>query len=455
MEAFKNIIIGFGKGGKTLAASLAKSGQATALIERDSAMYGGTCINVACIPTKSLEHSARLSAAQGGDFDDKSMRYKTAVAEKNRLTSMLRKKNYDTLVSSGVSVYTGSASFLDPHRITVSYNDGSTEILEAERFFINTGSRPFIPPVPGLSQSRFAYTSESLMERDVLPRHLIIIGGGYIGLEFSSYYTNFGSSVTILQDGEAFIPREDAEISQAVLENLTARGVTVLRSTKITSVHDENDHAIITCTTENGTLELNSDAILVATGRRPELSTLNLEAAGVELSERGAVKTDEHLRSSAPHIWAVGDVAGGMQFTYISLDDYRIIQAQLFGSGGRTTKNRGAVPYTVFLDPPLSRVGLSEAEAVQKGYTIKTARLSAAAIPKAHILNQPAGMLKAIIDADNGQILGAHFFCAQSEEMINLIKMCMDAKLPYTVLRDSIFNHPTMSEALNDLFAAI
>lgn len=293
------------------------------------------------------------------------------------------------------------------------------------------------------------------MERNDLPRRLTIIGGGYIGLEFSSYFTNFGSEVTIIQDGETFIPREDAEIAKVVYDNLTSRGVSILRSAKTTSVRDEADHAVLTVSVGGEERQIEADAVLVAAGRRPNLEGLDLQAAGVELTERGAVKTNEHLQTSVPHIWAMGDVVGGMQFTYISLDDYRIVSSAVLGDGSRTTANRGAVPYTVFLDPPMSRVGLSEAEALAKGLKYRIARIPAAAIPKAQVLKKPEGLLKAIVDADTGMILGAHFFCAESQEMINLVKLCMDNGLPYTVLRDNIYNHPTMTEALNDLFAAV
>jgi len=452
---FENIIIGFGKGGKTLASALVSAGQTTALIEKDPNMYGGTCINVACIPSKSLENSARLSAAIGGDFEEKSERYAVAIAEKRRVTGMLRKKNYDKAVMAGVSVLTGTASFADSHTVKVSYEDGTSEELTGERIFINTGSRPFIPPIPGLKESRRAFTSETLMENDILPRRLVIIGGGYIGLEFSSYFTNFGSEVTVIQDGEAFIPREDEEISQAVYDSLTARGVKILRSAKTSSVRDRENCAELSVNISGEEIKLEADAILVAVGRRPNLEGLNIEASGVQLSERGAVKTDEHLRTSVPHIWAMGDIVGGQQFTYISLDDYRIVRSSVLGDGTRTVSNRGAVPYTVFLDPPMSRVGLSESEAKAKGIRYATAKMPAAAIPKAQVLKKTDGMLKAIIDAQSGMILGAHFFCAESQEMINLVKLCMDNGLPYTVLRDNIYNHPTMTESLNDLFTSV
>lgn len=207
--------------------------------------------------------------------------------------------------------------------------------------------------------------------------------------------------------------------------------------------------------TPQGPEELSAETILAATGRRPNVEGLNLKAAGVELTGRGAVQTDERLHTTAPHIWAMGDVTGGLQFTYISLDDFRIVKSQLLGDGLRTTANRGAVPYSVFLDPAFSRVGLSEQEARDRGYEIKVAKLPAAAIPKAQVLRNPIGLLKAVIDAKTDEILGVHLFCEESYEMINIVKLAMDAGLPYTVLRDSIYTHPTMSEALNDLFAAV
>ena len=355
MKTVDNIIIGFGKGGKTLAGALAKAGQSVVLVERSDRMFGGTCINVACIPTKSLEHSARLSAVQGGGFAEKAERYRAAVEEKRRLTGALRRKNYDKAVGAGVEVLVGEASFLDGHRVSVALSGGGSEELRGERILINTGARPFIPPIPGLADCGAVYTSETLMERDELPERLVIIGGGYIGLEFASYYTNFGSRVTVVQDGPGFIPREDEEVAAVVLKSLEDRGVRVLRSAAVLGVKDAQVGAEVTVKTAEGEEVLPAQAVLVATGRRPNVAGLNLAAAGVELTERGAVKTDEHLRTSVPHIWAMGDVAGGLQFTYISLDDSRIVKSQILGDGGRTTQNRGEVPYSVFIDPPLSR----------------------------------------------------------------------------------------------------
>lgn len=455
MKKADAVIIGFGKGGKTLAGALAGAGKSVVMIEKSEEMYGGTCINVACIPTKFLIHSAALSAAAGGEFADKAARYAEAIDKKNRLTSNLRNKNYHKLADHpGITVLTGTASFTGPHSIRVETADG-TVLVEGGQIFINTGARPFVPPIPGLKESRHFYLSETMMELRELPRRLVIIGGGYIGMEFASMYANFGSEVTVIQDGEVFLPREDREIAQAVLSSLNSRGIRVLLSVQVEKVEDQDDQAVVTLKTPDGSLELTADAVLAATGRRPNISGLNPEAAGVELTSRGAVLTDAQLKTSVPHIWAMGDVAGGLQFTYISLDDFRIVKSQLLGDGSRTTQNRGAVPYSVFLDPPFSRAGLTEQEALDQGFHVGVGRLQVAAIPKALVLNNPTGLLKAVIDLDTGRILGAHLFCEESHEMINLVKLAIDAGLPYTLLRDNIYTHPTMSEAFNDLLANI
>lgn len=454
MKKYQDIIIGFGKGGKTLAAALKKAGHEVALIEKSDKMYGGTCINVACIPSKFLENEARRSRMMGGSFEDKARRYREAILGKRELVGKLRDKNYKKLAeAAGVDVITGTALFTDSKHIMVSYQDGRTEELEGENFYINTGARPFIPPIKGIDESRHVYISETFMEEERLPENLVIIGGGYIGVEFASYYSNFGSKVTVIQNGKDFIPREDQEVAQAVLESLKNKGVRIMESTDVESVRDMDDIALVNVS-QNGRQDiLRADAILVATGRRPNIEGLNLDKAGVELTDRGAVKTDEGLRTSAPNIFAMGDVAGGLQFTYISLDDSRIVKSQVLGNAERTTGNRGEVPYSIFVDPPFSRVGLTEKQALEAGYAIKKSVLPAQAIPKALVIGRSEGLLKAIIDEKTGKILGAHLFCAESQEMINIVKMVMDAGLPYTVLRDGIFTHPTMSEALNDLFA--
>ena len=446
------VIIGFGKGGKTMAGALGAAGKKVALIEKSDRMYGGTCINVGCIPTKSLVYRAGLAAAKGGSFEEKAAAYKAAMEQKEDLTARLRGKNYQKLDSNpNITVIDGTASFQSPHVVEVE-KDGRTFQVEGEQIFINTGSSAFIPPIEGLKGNPYVYTSEGLLNLTELPSRLVIIGGGYIGVEFSSIYASFGSKVTILQDGDIFLPREDEEIAGAVRESLESRGIRVMTGVKVKALEQAGGKALVAVDNGKEVQKLEAEAVLVATGRRPNTAGLNLEAAGVEIGPRGGIVTDDSL-TTTPHIYAMGDVRGGLQFTYISLDDFRIVKSKVLGDGSYTLKERGAVPYSVFLIPPFSRVGLSEKEAVEKGYKVKVARLAAAAIPKAQVLEQPAGVLKAVIDEETGLILGAHLFCQESYEMINMIKLAMDAKVPYQVLRDTIYTHPTMSEAFNDLFA--
>lgn len=447
------VIIGFGKGGKTMAGALGAAGKKVALIEKSDRMYGGTCINVGCIPTKSLVYRAGLAAAKGGSFEEKAAAYKAAMEQKEDLTARLRGKNYQKLDSNpNITVIDGTASFQSSHVVEVE-KDGKTFQVEGEQIFINTGSSAFIPPIEGLKGNPYVYTSEGLLNLTELPSRLVIIGGGYIGVEFSSIYASFGSKVTILQDGDIFLPREDEEIAGAVRESLESRGIRVMTGVKVKALEQAEGKALVAVDNGKEVQKLEAEAVLVATGRRPNTAGLNLEAAGVEIGPRGGIVTDDSLTTTAPHIYAMGDVRGGLQFTYISLDDFRIVKSKVLGDGSYTLKKRGAVPYSVFLIPPFSRVGLSEKEAVEKGYKVKVARLAAAAIPKAQVLEQPAGLLKAVIDEETGLILGAHLFCQESYEMINMIKLAMDAKVPYQVLRDTIYTHPTMSEAFNDLFA--
>lgn len=446
------IIIGFGKGGKTLAASVGCAGKRTVLIETSPAMYGGTCINVGCIPTKFLVHKAKEANCSQKNFSEKKALYAKAIEGKTALTERLRGKNLQNVETTpNVTVITGTAKMLSPHQVEVVTEEG-TEILEGTQIFLNTGSVPFIPPIEGIKNNPYVYTSQQLLEQKELPERLVIIGGGYIGVEFASIYRDFGSQVTILQDGGRFLPREDEEIADAVKASLESRGVKIMTSVFVQSVSSGVDNALVIIKRGCDIIQLKADAVLVATGRRPNTQGLGLEAAGVELNSRGAVVTNEHLQTTAANIYAMGDVVGGLQFTYISLDDFRIVRSAVLGDGSYTLKERKAVPYSVFLNPPFSRVGMGEQEARDKGYQVRIARLAAGAIPKAQVLEQTTGVLKAVIDQETGLILGAHLFCEESHEMINLVKLAMDAKLPYNVLKNMVYTHPTMSEALNNLF---
>lgn len=456
MNAFDVIIIGFGKGGKTLAAEFAKRGQKVAIIERSDKMYGGTCINIGCIPTKTLVHQAKMaSALKDATFEERSEFYRNAVSVKESVTSALRNKNYHNLADNpNVTVYTGIGSFVSADVVAV--RTATEEIrLTSKQIIINTGAETVIPPIEGIAGNPFVYTSTSIMELADLPRRLVIIGGGYIGLEFASMYASFGSQVTVLESYPELIAREDRDIAASVKETLEKKGIVFRMNAKVQSVNRVEDKAIVTFADSqtNEVFVLEADAVLLATGRRPNTKDLNLEVAGVEVDVRGAIIVDEYLKTTNPNIRAVGDVKGGLQFTYISLDDYRIVREDLFGDKERRTGDRNPVSYSVFIDPPLSRVGLNEEEARRQNRDIIVKKLPVMAIPRAKTLGETDGLLKAIIDKNTGKILGCVLFAPDSGEVINTVAIAMKTGQDYTFLRDFIFTHPSMSEALNDLFS--
>ena len=456
MNAFDVIIIGFGKGGKTLAAEFAKRGQKVAIIERSDKMYGGTCINIGCIPIKTLVHQAKMaSALKDATFEERSEFYRNAVSVKESVTSALRNKNYHNLADSpNVTVYTGIGSFVSADVVAV--RTATEEIrLTSKQIIINTGAETVIPPIEGVAGNPFVYTSTSIMELADLPRRLVIIGGGYIGLEFASMYASFGSQVTVLESYPELIAREDRDIAASVKETLEKKGIVFRMNAKVQSVNRVEDKAIVTFADSqtNEVFVLEADAVLLATGRRPNTKDLNLEVAGVEVDVRGAIIVDEYLKTTNPNIRAVGDVKGGLQFTYISLDDYRIVREDLFGDKERRTGDRNPVSYSVFIDPPLSRIGLNEEEARRQNRDIIVKKLPVMAIPRAKTLGETDGLLKAIIDKNTGKILGCVLFAPDSGEVINTVAVAMKTGQDYTFLRDFIFTHPSMSEALNDLFS--
>lgn len=455
MKHYDAIIIGFGKGGKILAGDLAKQGQKVAMIERSPLMYGGTCINIACIPTKALIHQAKvLGYRKLSTFEEKAEAYRQAIAGKNEITAFLRKKNFDMLNElPNVDVITGVGSFVSPTEIEVT-TETEKMVLSGDKFFINTGSEPVIPLIEGIRESQRVYTSTSLMELDVLPERLVIIGGGYIGLEFASMFAEFGSKVVVLESYPRFLGREDADIADAVKKVMEAKGIEFRLNAKVEEIRDTDEETIVGYrdTDQQTVHSLFADAVLVATGRKPNTESLNPGAAGVRLDDKGAILVDEHLQTTAPNIWAMGDVKGGLQFTYISQDDYRIIHDQFSGRRKRTTLDREPVAYSVFIDPPMSRIGMTEREAIGKGYKVKTKAIAVATIPRAKVLGGTDGLLKSVVDADTGKILGCTLFCIDSSEIINTVTVAIKAGLDYAFLRDQVYTHPSMSESLNELF---
>jgi len=456
MKKYDAVIIGFGKGGKTLAGFLAGKGQNVALIEKSDKMYGGTCINVGCIPSKKLVNSTKVLKNKGLDnIEAKEKFYAESIDNKNALIGALRGKNYEMLASKDtVTVYDGTGSFVSKNVVNIESNGENIQI-EGEKIFINTGATTIIPNIKGVKESSYVYTSTSLMELKELPKKLTIIGAGYIGLEFASMYSEFGSEVTVIDMADRLMPREDEEIAERVKAILEAKGIKFLLKSKIEEIADRNGKGYVKISGETGENEVESDAILVAIGRKPNTDGLNLEAAGVKTDERGAVAVDETLKTTADNIWAMGDVKGGLQFTYISLDDFRIIRDNVYGNGNRTVNDRSVIPYSVFINPPLSRVGMTEKEAIEKGYEVKTGKLEAMAIPKGKIEGVTDGLLKTVVDAKTDKILGCTLLCNTSHEMINVVAAAIKAEQKYTFLRDMLFTHPTMSEALNDLFGSV
>ena len=455
MKQYDAIIIGFGKAGKTLAAELSNRGWQVAVVERSSMMYGGTCPNIACIPTKTLVHEAGIAALlYHDDYPKQANLYKQAIGRKNRLTSFLRNNNYERLSKRpNVTVYTGEGSFVSANIIKVALPEGDIE-LQGKEIFINTGSTPIIPAIDGIKESQKVYTSTTLLDLNVLPQRLIIVGGGYIGLEFASMYAEFGSKVTLLEGGNRFMPRNDQDIANSVKEVLEKKGIEIHLNARAQSIHDTNDGVTLTYSdVSDGTpYFVDGDAILIATGRKPMIEGLNLQAAGIGVDAHGAIVVNDQLRTTVPHVWAMGDVKGGPQFTYLSLDDFRIIRDQLFGDKKRDIGDRDPVPYAVFIDPPLAHIGLTEEEALKRGYSFKVSRLPATSVVRSRTLKQTDGMLKAIVTDHSGKIMGCTLFCAEAPEIINIVAMAMKTGQHYTFLRDFIFTHPSMSEGLNELF---
>jgi probable pyridine nucleotide-disulfide oxidoreductase len=445
---YDNLIIGFGKGAKTLAAYLARHGQQVALVEKSAKMYGGTCINIACIPTKSLILNA-----------EKGLPYEAAYAAKNDLTSFLRAINFKNIDSLPLAtVLTGQASFVSPGEVMVKLDGGNTTVtLRADRIFISTGTEPFVPPIPGIQSSKRVFTSTSFMEQSGLAGKLIIIGGGFVGLEFASMYAQFGAQVTLLDAALDFLPREDKDIADEIFKILTARNIRIVTGAAVQRIEDTgNDTVNVRYRDKEGSVvDMPTAAVLIAAGRKPVIEGLNLAAAGVKTKSDGYIMVDEFLKTNVPNIWAIGDINGGPQFTYTSLDDFRIIRDQLFGGNHTSVKNRKHIAFCVFITPPFAHIGLREREAIEKGRHVRVAKLAAAAIPRARILGRTEGLLKAIVDADTSKILGCTLLCAESSEMINTIQTAINAGLEYQVVRDTIYTHPSMTEAYNDLFSTI
>jgi pyruvate/2-oxoglutarate dehydrogenase complex dihydrolipoamide dehydrogenase (E3) component len=452
------VVIGFGKGGKTLAATMAKRGKRVVMVEQSDQMYGGTCINIGCVPTKSMVYRAEQLTGRTPE----PAAYEAAVHATGELTTQLRAVNFamlDTLATA--TVLTGPARFVDAHTVEVRVDD-STVTVRGTTFVVGTGSEPVWPDIPGLRDSSRAATSTDLLETDELPHRLVVLGGGYVGLEFAAMYARYGTEVIVLERHHDVLGNEDSDVADSAREILREAGITIITSARVTHVEDGADAALVHYAKDGVSQTVPADTILVALGRRPVTADLGLDAADIATRPDGSIVVDVHLRTSQPHVFAVGDVNGGPQFTYISLDDYRIVLDQLSdevsGNATRSTADRVAVPYVLFTSPPLARVGITQRDAEAAGLTIKTAAarvVDLATVPRARIVSETAGMMKVVVDATTDQILGAALLSYDSHEVINLVAMAMRHGITATALRDGIFTHPSMSEAFNQLLAVM
>lgn len=437
MLTYDLIVIGFGKAGKTLAAKMAAQGKKVALIERSKAMYGGTCINIACIPTKTL----LVAAEKGLDFDQ-------VMAEKNAVTSRLNGKNYAAISGAGVDIIDAEAHFLSNKVIEITVCDEKEE-LTAETIVINTGAVSNVLPIPGLTETEHVYDSTGIQNLKELPKRLGVLGGGNIGLEFAGLYNKMGSQVTVLDAAPVFLPRVEPSIAALGKQYMEEDGIQLLQNVQTKQIKNDGDEVVVV--TDDG--EFRFDALLYATGRKPNVEPLQLENTDIELTERGAIKVNKHLETSVPGVFAAGDVNGGLQFTYISLDDFRILYSYLAGDGSYTLEDRKNVPTSMFITPPLAQIGLTEKEAQEQGLPIAVKEIPVAAMPRGHVNADLRGAFKAVVNTETKEIVGATIFSAGAQEIINILTVAMDNKIPYTYLSKQIFTHPTLAENLNDLFA--
>lgn len=459
MEHFKAVVIGSGQGGNPLTNLLASKGWKTALIEKK--YVGGTCINYGCTPTKTMVASAQVAyltlRAQdyGVQTENVNVDMEAIRQRKRDIVTNFRKGNVSRIEDSDAELIRGSARFSGVKQISVALNDGGIRELSADYVFIDTGERPYIPDIPGLEQIEYL-NSTTIMELGELPRHLIIIGGGYVGLEFGQMFRRFGSRVTIIQKGEQLLSWEDEDIAGNVVEIFKEDGIKVLLNSTPEEIRKKDSGQIEVLVKDhkyNSEDVITGSHLLVAAGRVPNTGSLNLESAGVETDERGYIIVNDRLETSAANVYALGDVKGGPAFTHISYDDYRIIQNHLFDDGSRSVDDR-PVPYVVYIDPQLGRIGLSEKQAKKKNINYRLARIPMNYVARALELDQSRGMMKALVDPETDQILGSAVFGIQGGELMAMLQIAMMGNVPYQKLRDAVFSHPSLAESLNTLFGS-
>jgi pyruvate/2-oxoglutarate dehydrogenase complex dihydrolipoamide dehydrogenase (E3) component len=456
-ERFEILIVGSGAGGKLLAWHMARSGRKTAVVERR--YIGGSCPNINCMPSKNEIWSAKVAhlarhAAQYGTVTGPVSTDMAVVRQRKRdMVDRQIAAHLQNYKSSGAELILGAGRFVAPKTLEVRLNDGGTRVLTGDQVFLNIGTHAAIPSVPGLEAAE-PLTNIEALELDYLPQHLIVLGGGYVGLEFAQAYRRFGSRVTIIQRGPQLMDREDPDVADEVQRILSDEGIQVLLAAETLHARGRSGKEVsLVVRTSSGEQNIEGSDILVAAGRIPNTAGIGLEEAGVELDGRGYIRVNERLETSASEVWAIGECAGSPQFTHVSADDFQIIKDNLAG-GKRSTRDR-LIPYCMFTDPPLARVGLTEGEAQRRGVTARVAKLPTSAVLRAQATGERQGFMKALIGGSDDRILGFTMIGADAGEVMAAVQTAMLADLPYSRLRDAILAHPTMAEGLGSLFSNV
>ncbi len=460
-EQFDAVIVGSGQAGNPLAAALARAGKRTAVIEGKH--VGGTCINEGCTPTKTMVASARVAylARRGADYgvlagQSISIDMQRVRARKRGVVDTFRSGTEKRLTTTkNIELIKGWGRFTGPKTVEIALNDGGTRTLQAEWIFVNTGLRSATPEIhglPELMQNPLVLNNESIMELDAVPKHLVILGGGYIGIEFGQMFRRFGSKVTIVHNTGQLLEHEDDDVGDEVKKILVEDGIEILLHATTESVRAASSSSLeLQVEVGAGSRTIEASHLLLATGRKPNSDALNLSAAGVAVDEHGYIKVDEWLETSTPGIYGLGDIKGGPAFTHISYDDYRVVKTNLLEGGKRSIRDR-ILPYTVFMDPQLGRIGLTETQARKQGRKIRVAKMTMDYVARAYEMAETRGFMKVVVDAETELILGAAILGIEGGETASAIQLAMMGGLKYTVLRDGIFSHPTLSESLNNIF---
>ena len=454
-DQFQAIVIGSGQGGTPLSMALAGAGLRTALIEREH--VGGTCTNEGCTPTKTMVASGRVAylARRGADYGvhtgDIRVDMERVRQRKRDIVISFRDGSQGRLEkTTNLELIFGEASFSGPKTLLVRLKDGGRRALSGERIFINAGARPAVPALDGLNDVPFL-NSTSILELEIVPEHLLVLGGGYVGLEFGQMFSRFGSRVSIVQSAGQLLGREDPDVADAVAAIMRQDGIEILLNAKAERVTESEGQVQLTVHAGNESRTIEGSHLLVAAGRVPNTDSLNVSAADIATDDRGFIRVNAKLETSAEGIFALGDIKGGPAFTHISYDDYRILRTNLIEKGSASTDGRLA-PYTVYIDPQLGRVGLTEAEARAQNKKVRVARMPMSSVARALEVDETRGFIKAIVDAGNSEILGAAVLGLEGGEIMSMLQLAMMGKLPYTVLREAVFAHPTLAESLNNLF---